>query len=295
MTGALEEALSRLGLPHRDLDIPDAEGRFPDGSRFHVEIPSVEGPEAFQTVLDTADHYGVRVHRISQGSGIMLQTDDEIRCMVALGKQRDVEVCLFVGPRAGWDIGAQAVAQSGSAVAGSLRGASQLAYGVDDVLRGCELGLRSVLVADVGQLWVLAQMKRTGDLPEDLVLKTSVAIPAGNPATARVLEDLGASTINIPVDLTLQQVASIRRAVSVPLDLYVESPDDLGGLVRHHETSEIVRIAAPVHLKFSVRNAPNLYPSGTHLRPMVIATAEERVRRAAIALSLMNRAAPNLK
>lgn len=282
--------LSDLGLPGRDPgELPTSDARFPDGAAYHVEIPSVEGPEAFAAVLEAADERGVRVHRISQGSGIMLQTDDEVRRMVVLGADHDVEVCLFVGPRAAWDVGAQVTAAAGRVASASLRGTEQLVYGIEDVRHGCELGLRSVLVADVGQLWVLGRMKASGDLPSDLVLKTSVSLPCANPATARVLEDLGATTLNLPVDLSLAQIAAIRAAVDVPLDVYVEAADDFGGPVRHYELPDLVRLAAPVHVKFTVRNAPGIYPSGEHLRNVVLATARERVRRAAIGLAILRR------
>src|SRR5262249_16901052 len=150
--------------------LPDSGRRFPDGGQFRVEIPSVEGPVAFRTVIDAGKEEGIRIHRISQGSGIMLQTDGEIEEMVALGADPDIEGCLFVGPRASWDIGVQATSPSGAVAGGTLRGADQLVYGVEDVVRAVGLGLRSVLVADIGQLWVLGRMKRSGDLPGDLVL-----------------------------------------------------------------------------------------------------------------------------
>src|SRR6266540_1796389 len=122
--------LSSLGIPPRDaLDLPSSSGRFPDGAQYRVEIPSVEGPDAFEAVLDEARVRKVRVHRISQGSGIMLQTDEEIERMVALGREQRVEVCLFVGPRAAWDVGVQASSPSGRVVAASLRGVEQLVYG----------------------------------------------------------------------------------------------------------------------------------------------------------------------
>lgn len=289
-TGKGARALDGLGLPAGDAwPLPTATGRFQDGRPFHLEIPSVEGPTVLRAVLDAASDHGVRIDRVSQGSGIMLQTDEEIREMVELGNEHGVEVCLFVGPRAAWDIGVQARAPSGSAVAASLRGADQLRYGIEDVIHGCSLGLRSVLVADLGQLWVLGRMRDAGDLPSDLVLKTSVGLPCANPATARVLEDLGASTINLPVDLNLAQLAAIRAAVTVPLDLYIEGPDDLGAPVRHYELPEIVRVAAPVHLKFTVRNSPGLYPAGEQIRDVALGSARERVRRAAIGLAILER------
>jgi hypothetical protein len=286
--------LAGLGLPDRDLgELPTSPKRFVDGAQFRVEIPSVEGPGPFRAVVEAAGERDLRVHRISQGSGMLLLTDDEIREMVALGRDRGIEVCLFVGPRAAWDVGVQVTAPSGRVVAGSLRGADQLAYGVEDVLRGCRLGVRSILVADTGQLWVLGRMKRAGDLPADLEIKVSISLPVTNPATARLLEELGATTLNLPVDLSLAQIAAIRRAVELPLDIYVEGADDFGGPVRYYEIPELVRVAAPVHLKFTVRNAPGLYPSGEHLAGLAVASARERVRRAAIGIALLRRHYPD--
>jgi hypothetical protein len=100
--------LQSLGLPPGDLyDIPTSTKRFPDGAQYRVEIPSVEGPEALKAVLEEAEGRDVRVHRVSQGSGIMLLTDAEIREMAKLGAEARIEVSLFVGPRAAWEPGAQ--------------------------------------------------------------------------------------------------------------------------------------------------------------------------------------------
>jgi hypothetical protein len=82
---------------------------------------------------------------------------------------------------------------------------------------------------------------------------------------------------------------SIRAAVAAPLDVYVEGADDFGGTVRYYEVPELVRAAAPIHLKFTVRNAPGIYPSGEHLGAVAVATARERVRRAAIGVALLER------
>ncbi len=293
---ATREYLDRLGLPTSDqLPQPDSELRFPDGGQFRIEIPSTEGPEALEAVIDEAGRREVPVHRVSQGSGIMMQTDDELRRLKALGDAHGIEVSLFTGPRASWDIGAQSSTPSGRVLGASLRGANQLVFGIEDVRHACELGLRSVLVADVGQLWVLGRMKESGDLPADLVLKVSVSLPVANPSTARVLEDLGATTLNLPVDLTVAQIGAIRRAVTCPLDIYIEAADDFGAPVRYYDIPEIVRLASPVYLKFTVRNSPGLYPSGGHIRGLALETARERVRRAELGLSMLNRYMPEAK
>lgn len=289
MTNA-KTVLSQLKLPTRDAyDLPASAKRFPDGAQYRIEIPSCEGPKAMEAVVAEAAARHVPIHRVSQGSGIMLQTDDEIRAMLALGKQHGIEVCLFVGPRANWDTGVQAASTNGRVLGSSLRGADQLAFGIDDVLHGVSLGLRSILVADLGQLQIFGHMKKTGDLPPDFVLKISVTLAAANPATARLMEDLGATSINLPVDLSLPQISAIRQAIDAAIDFYVEAPDDFGGTVRHYEAAELVRVGAPIYLKYGLRNAPGLYPSGQHIESTVVALSRERVRRAAISLAILTR------
>lgn len=281
----IRAALTSLRLPADDPHPPpDSPKRFPDGGQYRIEIPSTEGPAAFRAVLEEADARGVPVHRVSQGSGIMLLTDAEIREMAALGRKRQIEVNLFAGPRATFDIGAQAYAPAGKALGLSVRGSEQLVYAISDVLRAVRLGIASVLVSDIGLLAALGRLKRTGELPPELILKTSVMMAPANPASARVLEDLGATTINVPSDLTLPQLAAIRAAIEAPIDLYVEAPDNIGGFVRHYETPDFIRVAAPLYVKLGLRNAPDIYPSGTHIESTAIALSRERVRRARLVL-----------
>jgi len=289
-----QSILHAQGLPAGDaIDLPVSNKRFADGGQYRIEIPSCEGPAAMRAVIAEATARSVEIHRVSQGSGIMLQTDAEIRDMLDLGRRHKMEVCLFVGPRANWDAGVQASTLGGRVLGSSLRGADQLAFGVEDVLHGAALGLRSILVADLGHLKVLGEMKRRGDLPADFVLKVSVTLAAANPATARLLEDLGATSINLPVDLPLSHIAAIRQAIDAPIDFYVEAPDDFGGTVRHYETAALVRVGAPIYLKYGLRNSPGLYPSGQHQEGLVVALSRERVRRAAIGLALLQRHYPD--
>jgi hypothetical protein len=59
--------------------------------------------------------------------------------------------------------------------------------------------------------------------------------------------------------------------------------------VRFHEIPELIRVASPVYLKFGLRNAPDVYPSGTHLDAVTVALSRERVRRARLGLELLER------
>lgn len=146
-----------------------------------------------------------------------------------------------------------------------------------------------MLIADIGVLSLFARAKNARLLPEDMQAKVSVMLPAANPAAATVLGDLGASTINLPTDLPLAEIAAIRAVVDVPLDVYVEAPDNLGGFIRLHEIPELIRVASPVYIKFGLRNAPDIYPSGTHLEPTAVALSRERVRRAQLGMEILER------
>ena len=279
-----------IGLPPGDAhDLPTSEKRFPDGAQYRLEIPSTEGPRCLEAVLSEAARLDVRIHRISQGSGVFMLTDAELDETVRLAVDARVEVSLFARPNAGWGTSAMARSQAGAAVAPLSHGQEQVVAGLDDARRAADHGVRSVLIADIGLLAVFDRAREAGFLPKDMQAKISVMLPAANPAAARVLEQLGANTINLPTDLSLPQIAAIRAAVDVPLDVYVEAPDNVGGFVRHHEIPELIRVAAPVYVKFGLRNAPDVYPAGTHLDSTTVALSRERVRRARLGMELLAR------
>jgi hypothetical protein len=267
---------------------------FPDGAAFRVEIPSVEGPRVLEAVLGAAEAEGITVNRVSQGSGAMLLRTAELRDMAQAGQEAGVEVCLFIGPRERYGTGAHPRSEEGRAHSDQVRGLRQLGYALEDVLRATEEGIRSFLVADLGLLRVLTAAQARGALPANCVWKISASMSPSNPVTLIILAELGASTINIPSDVTLAELAEMRAAVTLPLDLYVESSDPLGGVVRGQELGDLVRTGAPLYAKFGLRNAPAVYPSGHHLEQAAIANAVEKVHRAAVALEWLDRMASGL-
>jgi hypothetical protein len=286
----IRDELVLAGLPPGDLHkLPSSQKRFPDGAEYRIEIPSTEGPRCLEAVVDEATRLEVPVHRVSQGSGVFMLTDAELDQMVRFAAEAKVEVSLFARPNAGWDASATSRAPAGGVLAAAARGQDQLVAVLEDVLRAAEHGIRSVLLADVGALDAFSRLRTAGVLPSDMQAKISVMLPVANAATARVLADLGASTLNLPPDLSLAQIAAIRAAVDLPIDFYVEAPDTLGGFVRLHEIPELIRVAAPVYVKFGLRNAPDIYPSGTHLEATAVALSRERVRRARLGLELLER------
>ncbi|MGK5500726.1 hypothetical protein [Streptomyces sp. URMC 125] len=284
-----EAALASLGYACPACDPADASPHaFPDGGTWRTEIPSVEGPEALATVLKEAEALDVPVHRISQGSGVWMLTDAEIREMVGACAEHGAELCLFTGPRGTWDTGAGTRTSSGGAGL-RARGHDALAGCVEDALRAAELGVRCLLVADEGVLLTLHRLRERGALPADTTFKVSALIGPVNPASFAVFERLGADSINVPSDLGLEHLTEIRRVSRAPMDFYLEAPDDLGGYVRMYDAAELIRRGAPIYLKFGLSKAPGIYPYGAHLRDLTVETARERVRRGRLALDLLAR------
>jgi len=280
-----DAAIERLSRPAEHAT------RFPDGVHFRIEIPSVEGPLVLEEVVNAARTEGIVVNRVSQGSGAMLLREDELREMSRIGAESGIEVSLFVGPREGFDVGVHARTADGAAHFGQQRGLRGLRYGAEDVARAVECGIRSFLVADLGLLRLLREMQRGDELPADVVWKVSVMMAPSNPLSLALLEELGATTANIPSDVTLGQLAEFRAASSLPIDLYVESPDSLGGVVRG---DDLVEAGAPLYAKFGLRNSRPLYPAGAHLVGDACAIAREKVHRAAAALEWLARLRPEL-
>ncbi len=270
------------------------DARFPDGAAFRIVIPCVEGPRVLGAVLRAAEAEGITVNRVSQGSGAMLLRASELRDMAQAGRDAGVEVCLFVGPRERYGTGAHARSEDGRAHGDQARGLRQLRYALEDVLRAAEEGIRSFLVADLGLLRAATAAQAAGALPAGIVWKVSAAMSPSNPVTVRVLEDLGAGTVNVPADVTPAELAEMRAATSLPLDLYVESPDALGGVVRGQELGDLIGAGAPLYAKFGLRNAAAVYPSGHHLEAVACANAVEKVHRAAVALEWLDRLSPGL-
>ena len=217
------DVLARRGISPELAPAP-SERRFPDGADYRIEIPSVEGPAVLRAVVAQASAEGVTVNRVSQGSGAMLLSADELAEMARIGADSGIEVSLFIGPREEWDVGALAQSGEGASRAGLIRGVRQLRYAIDDVLRGVDHGIRGFLVADAGLLELLADMQADGQIPASVVWKVSALLAPANPLTVTQLERLGASTVNVPADVTLGQLAEMRSATTLPLDLYVEAP-----------------------------------------------------------------------
>ena len=244
------EFLKSIGMPTGDAyDLPTSEKRFADGGQYRFEVPGIQGPRVMEALLEEMDKYGIWLHRITQTKGIMMLTDNEIIDMVRLAKEAQTDLILAIGPRATTDTSASVNTPEGVRMGYRLRGQEQIVRAVEDVKRAAALGCRSFLVYDEGCLWLLNEMKKAGEIPTDCHFKVSAHAGHGNPCSAKLLESIGANSVNPVRDIQLQMLAAMRQAIEIPIDIHTENPKSTGGFIRHYEVPEMIRVASPIYLK----------------------------------------------
>lgn len=230
-------------------DLPTSEKRFSDGAQYRFEVPGIQGPKVMEALLEALDVYGIALHRVTQTKGIMMLTDNEIMSMVQLAKEAQTDLILAIGPRATTDTSASVNTAEGVRMGYRLRGQEQIIRAVEDVKRASAFGCRSFLVYDEGCLWLLNEMRKSGEIPQDCHFKVSAHAGHGNPCSAKLLESIGADSVNPVRDIQLQMLAAMRQAITIPIDIHTENPKSTGGFIRHYEVPEMIRVAAPIYLK----------------------------------------------
>ena len=284
------KAMKRLGLPQGDaFDMPTSKKRFPDGAAFRIECPTVNSAETVASLLDTATKTGVTINRITETYGIFRHTAAEIKEYCRLCNQYGCELLLSTGPRATYDTGATVLSPQGVRVSYRLRGMEQLIRAIEDIKRGYEYGCSGFLIYDEGMLWTVNEMRKNGDLPKDMIFKCSAHMGYCNPASIKLLADLGADSINPIRDLQIPMHAALRQVIDTPLDIHTDNPPGSGGFIRVFEAPEIVRVAAPVHCKTGNSVI------GGHGEMTSAAEGKRMAEQATIVVEMINRYAPELK
>ena len=282
--------LKKIGMPQGDAyDMPSSALRFPDGGAFRIEVPTVNSAEAVSALLETAAKNGITINRVTETYGMFRHTRQEIKEYCLLCNEHGAELLMSTGPRATYDTGATVLSPQGVRISYRLRGMDQVLRGVEDIKRGYDLGVRGFLIYDEGMLWLVGQMRKDGALPKDIIFKTSAHLGQCNPCSFKLLESLGADSINPVRDLQIPMIAALRQAVKTPLDVHTDNPPGSGGFIRVYEAPEIVRVAAPVHCKTG-----NSVVSGHG--EMTSATDGKRMAdQAAIVVEMVNKYYPELK
>jgi len=280
------KAMERIGIPGRDAyELPTSEKRFADGASYRMEVSGVERLSVLEAVVRESEKRKMPIHRIiSVVMGATLLDKKELKEFAKLAAESKLEVILTPGPRSAWDTGRQLITPEGAFSGLRFRGSDQLRHVLSDILRAIDLGFRGFLVIDEGLLWLLNELRRNGDIPKDVTFKVSIYAGHANAAGGRVLQMLGAGTFNPVADLSLPQLASIRQAIEMPMDLHVVLTESFGGYLRFYDAPEMARICAPCYFKIEHGSACAAGPGALYkpwTSPQLLADmAREKVKYA---------------
>lgn len=294
----IRDFMEKEGIPGRDAyDLPTSSKSFPDGANFRIEIAGVERASTMQAMIDEANKRNVTIHRCIAAVGGSTYCDfQELKDMAQMAHDEKIEMIMTVGHRKGWDAGAKEISTSEGCMQGfRLRGSDNISYHIADIMRNIEAGHRGFLVYDEGVLFILNKMRAEGIIPKETIFKFSVFGGYCSAAGAKVIESMGANSMNPISDVSLPILGSIRRAANLPLDVYVIIVDSFGGMFRAYEAPEIARVASPCYFKFEPGTS-----EGDIYKPWIAEDwhenlIREKVKIASIVLEIMHKHAPELK
>jgi len=293
----IQDFMESMGIPARDsVDLPSSPITFPDGAHFRNEISSIERPSTLAAMIDEAKKEKVNIHRIiGVTGGATLLTMEQLSEMARMAAGEGMEFVALPGPRAMWDIGRMSTTPEGAYSGIRIRGQDYLSYTIADFFRCLEAGIRGFLVWDEGLLMILNEMRNQGKIPNETILKVSVFTGHANAASIRLIENLGADTINPLPDLTIPMMASIRKAIKIPMDLHISIFNSQGGWYRVWEVPEICRVCAPCYLKQEPGGKVADLCSQWTDHGLLANLARQKVRNVQIMQELIERVHPDLR
>ena len=294
----IRDFMEKEGIPGRDAyELPTSTKTFPDGANYRIEIAGVERASTMEAMIDEARKRNVTVHRAIAAVGGSTYCDfEELKAMAQMAYDEKIEVVMTVGHRKAWDAGAKEISTPEGAMQGfRLRGSDNISYYLADVMRNIEAGHRGFLVYDEGALFILNKMRQEGFIPKETIFKFSVFGGYCSAAGAKVVATMGVNSLNPISDVSLPILGGIRKAIDIPLDVYIIIVDAFGGMYRAYETPEIARVASPVYFKIEPGTS-----EGDIYKPWITEEfhqrlIREKVKMASIVQEIMERHAPELK
>jgi len=294
----IQDFMETMGVPGSDgWGLPSSEKAFPDGCQYRIEIAGVERYSTMVAMVDEAKKKKVPVHRaICTVGGSTYCPHEELRDMAKLACDERIEMIMTMGHRKAWDTGAKEMGYPEGIVQGPRhRGSDNMAYWFEDMMRNLEAGVRGFLVYDEGALRIVSAMREKGFIPGETIFKWSVFGGYCSPAGAKLLQDMGADSMNPLSDVSLPILSSIRKAIDIPLDVYIIIVDAFGGMFRAYEAPDIARVATPVYFKIE----PGTSEADIY-KPWVNETQHEdlireKVKIASILMEIVERRAPEIK
>ena len=294
----IRDFMEKQGIPGRDAwDLPTSAKSFPDGANYRIEIAGVERASTMAAMIDEAHKRNVIIHRCIATVGGSTYCDfEELQDMARMARDEKIEMIITVGHRKGWDAGSKEIATPEGGMQGfRLRGSDNISYHIADIMRSIEAGHRGFLVYDEGVLYLLNKMRQEGMIPAETIFKFSVFGGYCSAAGAKVIESMGANSMNPSSDVSLPILGGIRQTVEITLDVYIIIVDAFGGMFRAYEAPEIARIASPCYFKFE----PGTSEADIY-KPWVTEAwhqglIREKIKIAAIVQEIMQRHAPEMK
>jgi len=294
----IQDFMQQMGLPGRDLyELPSSDQTFPDGANYRIEIAGIERASSMEALIDEMKRRNTPVHRVIAAVGGSTYLDfEELRTLAQMARDEKIEVIMTIGHRKGWDTGAKELSTPEGKMQGfRLRGSDHISYWIADMMRCVKAGFRGFLVYDEGVLFIVNKMRMEGLLPPETVFKFSVFGGYCSAAGAKVIESMGANTMNPSSDVSLPILAGIRMTVKMPLDIYMIIVDSFGGAFRAYEGPEIARVASPCYFKFEPGTS-----EGDIYKPWVTEDwhrnfVRQKVKIAGIVNEIMATHAPELK
>jgi hypothetical protein len=271
----VSEKFEKIGIPGRDLyDLPASGKTFDDGCHYRIEMSGLEGPRVLEAMIKERRKLGVPVHRIvsfCQGANWFSDSDLKDFCQMAVDD--NLEAVAIPTTRNSIDIGRQALSSDGKGSGfANQRGSDELRKVIYELFRLYEIGFRGLMLMDPYAVNVVKRLQDAGEFPRDVVIKLSAWAGISSPSGAAVVERLGVGSFNPITDLTLPQLASMRKVVDVPMDFYITTFDTYGGSNRTLDSAEVTKLCAPCYLKFEPAPAISFYTpydfDSTHIELM---------------------------
>jgi hypothetical protein len=294
----IHKFMENEGIPGRDAwDLPTSEKTFADGANFRIEIAGVERASTMEAMIKEAERRSLTIHRAIATVGGSTYCDfQELKDMAQMAKDAGIEMITTVGHRKGWDTGSKEISTSEGQMQGfRLRGSDHISYHITDIMRNIEAGHRGFLVYDEGVLFLLNKMRAEGLIPAETIFKFSVFGGYCSAAGAKVIESMGANSMNPISDVSLPILGGIRKTVDIPLDVYIIIVDSFGGMFRAYEAPEVARVASPCYFKFEPGTSEGDIYKPWMTEDFHVNLIQEKVKIASIVMEIMDRHAPELK
>lgn len=294
----IRDFMTKQGIPGQDgYDLAPSGKAFPDGANFRIEIAGVERASTMEAMIKEAEKRKVVIHRAIAAVGGSTYCDfEELKAMAQMAKDAKIETIMTVGHRKGWDVGGKEMGTREGQMQGfRLRGSDNISYHIADIMRSIDAGFRGFLVYDEGVLFILNKMREEGMIPAETIFKFSVFGGYCSAAGAKVIEGMGANSLNPISDVSRPILASIRQAVNIPLDVYTIVVNSFGGNFRAWEAPEIAKVASPCYFKFEPGTAEDEIYMPWISEEWHEGFIREKVKIASIVMEIMDKHAPELK